>query len=68
MSGLCFIAYSLEQHDQASTKGAFVIRRAKNVMGHGDTGRFFRQRCTVTGHGRCRGHLFCIVFGHFGIS
>ena len=35
MSGLCFIAYSLEQHDQASTKGAFVIRRAKNVMGHG---------------------------------
>ena len=27
--GLCFIAHSLEQHDQASTKGAFVIRPRK---------------------------------------
>lgn len=39
-SGLCFIAHSLEQHDQAATKGAFVIRPKKGmglfwVMGDG---------------------------------
>ena len=32
-SGLCFIAHSLEQHDQAATKGAFVIRPKKGWAG-----------------------------------